>query len=149
MAGFAHHFARVASCRMSGGTASRWGVSRDHAVGDYDIFFLFDFDETHRSWPLKAASYGGLAAVCDRDVIRGTISMWGSMNVDGREACSTSVSARATTRIQLRSMSAQSERAEGLMKEAEAPWSAVIGLAEAQPHLQPWQTPCRGQASVQ
>ena len=60
---------------MSGGTASRWGVSRDHAVGDYDIFFLFDFDETHRSWPLKAAGYGGLAAVCDRDVIRGTINV--------------------------------------------------------------------------
>lgn len=86
MAGFAHDLARVAGGRMSGGTAPWWGVSRDHAVGDYDIFFLFDFDETHRFVPLKAAGYEGLVAgcwVCDRDVIRGTISMWGSMNVDG------------------------------------------------------------------
>jgi hypothetical protein len=64
MAGLAHDFARVAGCRMSGGTAPRRGVSRDHAVGDYDIFFLLDLDETHRFGPLKAAGagYGGLAA---------------------------------------------------------------------------------------
>lgn len=49
MARFADHFARVPGCRVPRGAAP-WGgvvVARDDAVGDYDVFLLLDFDETH------------------------------------------------------------------------------------------------------
>lgn len=49
MARLAHDFAGVALRGLSRCAAARWGVvvPRDHAVRDYDVFFLFDFDETH------------------------------------------------------------------------------------------------------
>lgn len=39
--------ARDAADRLVRVTAGRGAVALDHAVGDYDVFFLPDFDETH------------------------------------------------------------------------------------------------------
>jgi hypothetical protein len=119
-------------------------VPGDYTVGDYDIFFLFDFDETHVLGRCEALCLEGWVLVCDRDVIRGMINVGfdeGSTNRGEREW----VRERArNTNVQ--GVSAKRAAAERLMKGAEAPWSAAIGLAEAQPHLHPWQTPCRSQA---
>ena len=85
MARFTYDFARVA-VRLSGGAAAGWRVVvvGDYAVRDYDVFFLFDFDETHVLGRCEAVSLEDWVLVCDRDVIRGTINVGrdeGSMRV--------------------------------------------------------------------
>jgi hypothetical protein len=61
--------ARVAPRRLMGCATSGWGVivSRYYPVGDYDVFFLLDFDETH----------GGIAGPT-RDALRDS---WGLLGM--------------------------------------------------------------------
>lgn len=78
MARLPHDFARVAVRRVTRCTPAGWGVvvSRYHAVGDYDVFFLFDFDETHGFGLPQAVGFERFGSwVCDRDLIRGTINV--------------------------------------------------------------------------